>query len=67
VPQVQRQIVDAVTKLELMPNCSNVKALSNHPYGYRLRVGNYRVLFDWATVIKIVEIQEVKKRDESTY
>jgi mRNA-degrading endonuclease RelE of RelBE toxin-antitoxin system len=63
----QRQIVDATSTLEQMPNCPNVKALSNHHYGYRLRVGDYRVLFDWMTVIKIVEIQEVRKRDESTY
>ncbi|MCX8589007.1 hypothetical protein J3U14_10860 [Gilliamella sp. B3801] len=26
-----------------MPNCANVKALTNHKYQYRLRVGNYRV------------------------
>jgi mRNA interferase RelE/StbE len=36
-------------------------------YGYRLRVGNYRVLFDADTVIRIVEIQEVKTRDSNTY
>lgn len=50
-----------------MPNCQHVKALANHAYGYRLRVGNYRVLFDWDGAIRIVEIQEVKKRDERTY
>ena len=66
-PKAQRQIVDAATTLQCMPNCTNVKTLHNHHYGYRLRVGNYRVLFDWATVIKIIDIQEVKKRDENTY
>lgn len=66
-PQAQRQIVDAATKLALMPNCTDVKALHSHHYGYRLRVGNYRVLFDLATVVKIVDIQEIKKRDENTY
>lgn len=50
-----------------MPNCQNVVALTSHHYGYRLRVGNFRVLFDWSSVIKIVSIEEVKKRDESTY
>jgi len=33
----------------------------------RLRVGNYRVLFDWEGGIRIVQIQEVRKRDERTY
>jgi len=29
-----------------MPDCKSVKALKHHQYGYRLRVENYRVLFD---------------------
>jgi mRNA-degrading endonuclease RelE of RelBE toxin-antitoxin system len=65
--QAQGPIRDAVTKLATMPNCQNVKALTNHESGYRLRVGNYRVLFDWDGQIKIVEINEVSKRDERTY
>ncbi|MFT4432069.1 type II toxin-antitoxin system RelE family toxin [Caballeronia sp. 15715] len=64
---VRVAIVDAVEQLAEMPDCQNVKALTNHLYGYRLRVGNYRVLFDWDGSIKIVEIQEVRKRDERTY
>lgn len=65
--QLQRPIVDAVKSLETMPACQNVKALTNHEYGYRLRVGNFRVLFDWSGDIRIVDIQEVRKRDERTY
>ena len=63
----QVQIRDAVTQLGRMPDVTNVKALARHDYEYRLRVGNYRVLFDWDGVVKIVSIQEVKKRDERTY
>jgi mRNA-degrading endonuclease RelE of RelBE toxin-antitoxin system len=50
-----------------MPNCQNVKALVNNQYPYRLRVGNYRVFFDFDDTLKIVSIEEVKKRDEHTY
>lgn len=65
----QHQVVirDGVGALAAMPDCQNVKALTNHQYGYRLRVGNHRVLFDWDSGIRIVEIQEVRKRDERTY
>jgi mRNA-degrading endonuclease RelE of RelBE toxin-antitoxin system len=63
----QVQIRDAITQLEEIPNVVNVKNLANHAYGYRLRVGDYRVLFDWDGGIKIVSIQEIKKRDERTY
>ncbi|USX24935.1 type II toxin-antitoxin system RelE/ParE family toxin [Oxalobacteraceae bacterium OTU3CINTB1] len=66
-PEFQLRVFEAADTLEQMPNCPQVLALKNHPYRYRLRVGNFRVLFDWSTVIKIVEIQEVKKRDEGTY
>lgn len=45
----------------------NIKELRNHRYQYRLRVGRYRVFFDHNTQVRIVEIQEVKKRDERTY
>ena len=45
----------------------NVKALTNHPYGYRLRVGTYRVFFDFDGSVRVVSIEEVKKRDERTY
>lgn len=45
----------------------NVKKLTNHAYGYRLRVGNYRVFFEFDGAIRIVTIEEVKKRDEQTY
>lgn len=46
----------------------NVKALVNHAYGYRLRVGDYRVFFDLeGGAACIVSIEEVRKRDERTY
>lgn len=63
----QIQVRDAVTVLNGMPDVGNVKALVGHNYAYRLRVGNYRVMFHWDGEIKVVSIQEVKKRDERTY
>ncbi len=60
-------IRSAVNTLVGMPDCKGVKTLINHRYGYRLRVGRYRVLFDYDGEVRIVEIQEVKKRDERTY
>jgi len=63
----QTTVKNAVRTLAHMPDVRNVKALVRHDYGYRLRVGNYRVLFDWDGTISIVSIQEVKKRDERTY
>jgi len=61
------RIVDAVEALRDWPNCRNVIALEDYVYGYRLRVGNYRVFFDVEGKIRVIHIEEVKKRDEHTY
>jgi len=68
-PDKQRKaIFAAVDSLKDCPtNAANVKALRNHSAGYRLRVGNYRVLFDLDNGVRILTVQEVRKRDERTY
>ena len=64
----QVQIYQAVCLLEDMPNVhADVKKLKGFDDAYRLRVGRYRVIFGFYERIQIVEIQEVKKRDERTY
>lgn len=65
--QDQKKVYVAIGDLAMMPETSNVKTLKNHQYGYRLRVGNYPVLFDCDGAVKIVSIEEVRKRDERTY
>jgi mRNA-degrading endonuclease RelE of RelBE toxin-antitoxin system len=66
--QAGRQIRAAVsTELVDLGQTRNVKALTNHVHGYRLRVGHYRVFFDFDGEVRIVSIEEVKKRDERTY
>lgn len=64
---IQTRILDATAKLAGFPDVSGVKALTHHIHGYRLRVGNYRVIFNDHPAIEIISIEEVKKRDEHTY
>lgn len=46
----------------------DIKKLNADDKKYRLRVGRYRVLFEWIDgEPKIIEIQAVSKRDEQTY
>jgi mRNA-degrading endonuclease RelE of RelBE toxin-antitoxin system len=63
-PIIQNKIYDAVEELRFFPKCQNVKKLTNRN-DYRLRVGQYRVFF--TVDLKIISIEEVKKRDERTY
>lgn len=60
-------ILEVCKSLSYFPNVQNVKKLVNHKYEYRLRVGKYRILFNVKEEIEIVEIHEVKNRDERTY
>lgn len=57
----------ATRGLSAFPACPNVKRLTNHEYTHRLRVGDWRVLFNVFEEISIASIEEVTKRDESTY
>lgn len=76
-PKEQQKIQTEVNTLEDSKTWGDVKKLKNHEYEYRLRVGNYRVLFNTAEVkieeneiiieINEVSIEEVKKRDNRTY
>ena len=62
---VQSAIFVAVGFLENFPDCrGDIKKLQGRQ-GFRLRVGRYRVLFDENG--HILEVQEVKKRDDNTY
>jgi len=63
----QVTIRDAVGDLAAFPDCVGVKRLTDHRYSYRLRVGRYRVFFEFDGVIRLIEIKEVKKRDDHTY
>lgn len=63
-----KAIRESVTaELSDLGQARHVKKLANHAYGYRLRVGNYRVFFEFDGAIRIITIEEVKKRDEQTY
>ncbi len=64
---VQARILVATAELAKFPEVANVKHLSNHLHEYRLRVGDYRVLFNVFDDIEVVSIEEVMKRDENTY
>ncbi len=69
----QSRIMEAVKKLRDSATWTNVKAMTNYRYSHRLRVGDFRGLFDADTTpggqdeIRILDVQEVRKRDSQTY
>ena len=66
--RIGKQIRSAVTaELVDLKQARNVIAMTGHEFGYRLRVGNYRVFFDFDGAVSVVSVEEVRKRDERTY
>ncbi len=62
--RTRETIFDAVGVLKEFPNCQNVKKVKITEH-YRLRVGNWRVIF--TPELEIIFIEEVKRRNEKTY
>ena len=63
-----QRVKQAVEKLEQNPRTSGTIKLENAPVAsYRYRVGNYRLLFDIDDEAKVIEILDIRKRDERTY
>jgi len=62
-----QKIYLAVQVLREWPVKRNVVKLTGTHDGYRLRVGRYRILFEVDDVVRIIFIEDVKKRDERTY
>jgi mRNA-degrading endonuclease RelE of RelBE toxin-antitoxin system len=65
--QTSKRIYQEAQNLAHFPDCPNVKRLTSHQYGYRLRVGDWRVFFEFDGAVKIISIEEVKRRNERTY
>ena len=59
----RRKIHSKISTLSEFPNISNVKKLTNFEPAYRLRAGNYRILFDVSE--DSVEIGRVLHRKDS--
>ena len=61
--KVAKEILNKIKLLKHFPECANTKKLKNFYPPYRLRVGNYRVLFDIEE--DILTIYRIKHRKES--
>ncbi len=66
--KLAKQIADVVRKLESDPRTHGTIKLEDAPAAkYRYRVKKHRILFDIDDDEKIIEILDIRKRDEKTY
>ncbi len=62
----QQRILNRIEQLAANPKAMvNVKRLVDFDVTYRLRVGNYRILFDRDDIIKIIDIIDVLPRSRA--
>ena len=73
IPMESRvRVFAGIQNLKDSETWGDVRKLVNHIYDYRLRVGRYRVLFNLTEnsdnlEIGDISVEEIKKRDDSTY
>jgi len=60
-----QNIAIAIDKLAENPRPDGVKKLKGEDNAYRIRIGDYRVIYTIEDVIKIVEIQRIRHRKDS--
>ncbi len=62
-PQNLPKIKEGITSLQYFPDLTQIKHLKNHPIAdYRLKIGNYRVLFDVDWMNKEIHVLKVAHR-----
>jgi len=62
-PSIKKRIVLALFSLENFPNVPNLKRLVNFDHAYRMRVGDYRILFD--NIDDIIFVARIVNRKDS--
>lgn len=60
-----QNIAIAIDKLTENPKPDGVKKLKGEENAYRIRIGDYRVIYTIEDVIKIVEIQRIRHRKDA--
>jgi len=64
IPKSQKQkIQQKIKTLQDFPNLSNIKKLINYTPKYRLRVGDYRILFD--IINDNIEVSRIMHRQKN--
>lgn len=60
-----QNIVNAIDKLAVNPRPDGVKKLKGEENAYRIRIGDYRVIYTIEDVIKIIEIERIRHRKDA--
>jgi mRNA interferase RelE/StbE len=62
---VQRRVIDAIWRLADNPRPAGCRKLAGGKDAYRIRVGDYRVIYTVTDVVLVVGIQSIRHRREA--
>jgi len=62
--EVHDRVAEAISHLAANPRPHGAKKLAGKDAGWRIRVGDYRVLYDIADTVRIVRVFRVRHRRE---
>jgi len=61
---IEERVVATVEKLSENPFPHGVEKLSGSQHAYRIRLGDYRIVYEVVLELKLVEIQRVRHRKD---
>ncbi len=60
--RVHEQVIDRIAALAKNPRPSGCRKLSGGENDWRIRVGDYRVIYEIADVIRVVRVRRIRHR-----
>lgn len=64
-PGIQARVAVALRSLEENPRPSGSRKLAGTKHDWRIRVGDYRIIYEIADVIRVVRVQRIRHRREA--
>ncbi|MCF7830789.1 type II toxin-antitoxin system RelE/ParE family toxin [Candidatus Gracilibacteria bacterium] len=64
---LQKRMKEIILKLENFSKLSGAKKLKGEKTIFRIRSGNYRIIFAVEEQNKVIKITHIRKRDDQTY
>ncbi len=66
-PDDRARILAALHQLANDPYSGDIKRLKGHRFGWRQRVGDYRIFYDFDPVQRVIIVAIVERRTTTTY
>ena len=61
---IKRRVAKAIDNLEVNPRPRGVRKLKGHKHYYRIRVGNYRIVYEIDDETRVVTVTRIRHRRE---